>query len=196
MSASDYQCPKAYGRWPPSAAASYRRPGCPRNRILRQGPLTSRTAASWQRCPDIQYPVCGHCRTGQCRGLRVSGSRVQCQPARTSVSAPPAPTLAQVDQRSRADPRIRRASQDCGSRRADGRRVRRLSAVADLSAVLPAGGCGRVRRGRPDGCRSARCPRCRRNGGRCPDGAVHRGHCCRLRVSAATGSGHLAGVRW
>jgi hypothetical protein len=30
----------------------------------------------------------------------------------------------------------------------------------------------------------------------CPDGTVHRGHCRGLRVSAATGSGRRAGVRW
>ena len=44
------------------------------------------------------------------------------------------------------------------------------SAVAGLSAVVSAAGCGRVRRGRPDGCRGARCPRCWRGCGRCPDG--------------------------
>jgi hypothetical protein len=50
--------------------------------------------------------------------------------------------------------------------------------------------------GHPDGCSGVRCPRCWRNRGRCPDGAVHRGRCRSLRVSAATGSGRLTGVRW
>jgi len=66
-------------------------------------------------------------------------------------------------------------------RHADGRSVRRMSAVAVLSAVLSAAGCDRVRRGRLDGCLGARCPRCWRNRDRCPDGAVHRGHCRGLR---------------
>jgi hypothetical protein len=50
--------------------------------------------------------------------------------------------------------------------------------------------------GHPDGCSGVRCSRCWRNRGRCPDGAVPRGRCRSLRVSAATGSGRLTGVRW
>jgi hypothetical protein len=86
---------------------------------------------------------------------------VRCPRRRTLVSAHPTPTPARWPRQASKPCCFQHAGRNCRSRRADGRSVRRMSAVAGLSAVLSTAGCGGVRHGQPDGCRSARCPRCR-----------------------------------
>jgi hypothetical protein len=153
------------------------------------------------RCPDAAgrcAPAADHCRrvviAADMAGARLSGRTAAAVAAvrwarwsRTARvrTARPCPRRSDADVRpwgadlARWSSAAERTGLLAACRQGLPRQVRKRPQGPPQAAVVS--GCGR-----PDGCGGVRCPAAPR----------HRGHCHSLRVSAATGTGRLAGGRW